>query len=300
MARTVHHVTSQIGAGAAVAALALALGSGLAAQVAKPEPGPSERRALAIRSALRSTDAKTIAGVLRDDGLYCAPTGQLLGRQAYAAYLATVAGRIGPAADADIGVHPVPGGTLITGQIAPVADEGSRKGAPGRRFTEVWIGAGDEVRLVSRQETVVGGAVPPELAPSDAAGTGNASAPAAAREGQPLVAAWERLARAVAEHDAAQYEALTTSGLTLALPGGEIQTREQRVKELEARRGQPPGAPSPMDDARTVVIDDVGVLFYRVPGATPLRIGTVWVKQDGAWRQAAAQVTRIMPATSVR
>ena len=291
MTRPGFHVMLRVGPGAALCALALA--SSLGAQVAKPEPGALERQVLAARAALRSADAKPIAEVLRDDGLFYAPTGQLLGRQAYAAYLAGVTGHTGPAADADIGVHPIPGATLITGQIAPVADEATRKGAPGRRFTEVWVPAGGAVRLVSRQETVIGGAVPAELAPADPGGGRDVAAPSDRAGGQPLVAAWERLARAVAEHDAARYEALTTPGLTLALPGGEIQTREQRVKELEARKGQPPGVPSPMDDARTVVIGDVGLLFYRVPGATPLRIGTVWVKLDGAWRQAAAQVTRI-------
>ena len=87
---------------------------------------------------------------------------------------------------------------------------------------------------------------------------------------------------------------MTTDDFTLTSQHGEIITRAARIEQL--RTGPISPEPPPQSDEQIRMYGDTALRTRRViRNGKPIRMLTVWVKQDGQWKVAATQVTEDQP-----
>jgi ketosteroid isomerase-like protein len=92
--------------------------------------------------------------------------------------------------------------------------------------------------------------------------------------------------------DADAWGRLTTDDFVVINPDGTVVTKKQRMEQIKASKPNP--TPGKSSEQQTRVYGDAAVLTNLQEGNQgPTRFTTVWVKQNGQWKVASVQQTRV-------
>ena len=92
--------------------------------------------------------------------------------------------------------------------------------------------------------------------------------------------------------DAEAWGRYTTDDFVLINADGAVLTKKQRMEQIKANKPNP--TPAKPSEVQTRVYGDAAIVTNLLEGNQgPTRFTTVWVKQNGQWRVASVQQTRL-------